>query len=201
MAAAEQTGVFASGLKMDRHRRGGHHHKKASTKPPEELLDYFKASAEIKEETGVRCLQIAGRIGDWGVKPEFYNEKELMDVLEHHNGFLTRLVLSGCDQVEDPALVFLKFCTQLRELNMNGCEKVTDRLMEGVAANCRTLKAVGLRRCNAITDAPVLEFAKSCPNLTALDLGYCVDVTDKGIEAVAKVCTSMTSFYISRGRD
>ena len=45
---ADPSGVFASGVRMERHRRGGqggHHHKKPSTKAPEELLDISPVSS------------------------------------------------------------------------------------------------------------------------------------------------------------
>ena len=84
---------------------------------------------------------------DFGCKPEAYDEKKLMDVLEHHNVSLHKLMLSGCEKIEDSTLPFLKFCTELRELNLNGCDKVSNRVLEGVAANCHTLRALGLRDC------------------------------------------------------
>ena len=197
---ADPSGVFASGVRMERHRRGGqggHHHKKPSTKAPEELLDYFKAGTVVKEETGVRCLEVAGRIMDFGCKPEAYDEKKLMDVLEHHNVSLHKLMLSGCEKIEDSTLPFLKFCTELRELNLNGCDKVSNRVLEGVAANCHTLRALGLRDCVDVQDEPILELARQCKHLTALDLSRCIDITDKSISAIAKGCHHLTSLYLS----
>ena len=189
------SGIFKSGLKQENHRRGRSGHRKPQ-KPPEERLDYFAAGAEIKDENGIRCVEIGNRIGDWGCRHNAYDKDKLMDVLEHHNVSLHRLVLAECQNVTDEALPYLKFCTQLLELNLSGCCEISDRCIEGVAANCRTLKSVGLRDCSNVSDKAVLEFARSCKNLTALDVSRCNLITDHSLEAMSKTCTSLTSLYL-----
>ena len=71
------SGTFKSGMKQEKHRRGRSGHRKPQ-KPPEERLDYFAAGAEIKDENGIRCVEIGNRIGDWGCRHNAYDKDKLM---------------------------------------------------------------------------------------------------------------------------
>ncbi|ERE68333.1 F-box/LRR-repeat protein 20 [Cricetulus griseus] len=110
-------------------------------------------------------------------------------------GFLRKLSLRGCLGVGDNALrTFAQNCRNIEVLNLNGCTKTTDAILEvarcsqltdvgftTLARNCHELEKMDLEECVQITDSTLIQLSIHCPRLQVLSLSHCELITDDGI--------------------
>jgi len=69
----------------------------------------------------------------------------------------------------------------LREVNVDGCEAVTDQDIKVLAATCgKSLTSFAAVACN-IGDNALKALAEECENLASLDISECHRVTDEGV--------------------
>src|SRR6266516_2422615 len=70
----------------------------------------------------------------------------------------------------------------VREVDLSGCEEITDAGIRELCKN-RGIESVDLSFCNRRTDSALVELAK-LPRLRAITLNWCYEVTDAGLEAL-----------------
>ena len=101
-------------------------------------------------------------------------------------------VLKG-DGLGDPEIMAIASLPQLRELDLSGCEEVTD----GSVSELRrlfSLEKLDLSFCNQITDASLIVLA-GLPALRFLNLNWCYGVTDAGLSALGQ-CQTLESLSL-----
>lgn len=88
---------------------------------------------------------------------------------------LTRLILAGCIEIKD--LYWIKYCTQMKVLNLDRC-MIDDRCLECIGA-LEALEALSLQSCEVLDSG--LQSLTRCTNLTYLDLSNNSNITDRSL--------------------
>lgn len=115
----------------------------------------------------------------------------LMDTDVSDAGLLE--VAKGCPQLQSLELDrtqvsnvgVLKNCTQLRNLVLCSCLKITDAAILELAQGCLRLESLDLTGCTGVTDASISFIAQSWPKMKCLDLDA-TGITQKCIDALPK---------------
>jgi hypothetical protein len=92
-------------------------------------------------------------------------------------------VLKG-DGLGDPEVLAIASLQSLRELDLSGCEEVTDTSVSELR-RVSSLQKIDLSFCNQITDASLIALA-GLPALRFLNLNWCYGVTDAGLSGLAR---------------
>jgi F-box and leucine-rich repeat protein 14 len=98
---------------------------------------------------------------------------------------LEELDLSGCELLTDEAGIELRKLLRLSTLDLSLCSLITDRSVAVLAA-LPVLCRLSLNWCYAITDAGLVKLAQSA-SLESVSLWSCEQVTDAGVEALSKL--------------
>jgi len=96
------------------------------------------------------------------------------------------LWLSGCSQIDDKALFYIRYLSSLRTLNLTGCKKITDVGMRSIPF-LEHLIRLSVFYCNQITDIGV-KLISQAPNIQTLDLSGCTLISDS---AICHIATSL----------
>lgn len=96
-------------------------------------------------------------------------------------------VLKG-DGVGDPEVIAIASLRSLRELDLSGCEEVTDSSVSELR-RVSALEKLDLSFCNQIMDSSLMALA-GLPALRFLNLNWCYGVTDSGLSALGQ-CKSL----------
>ena len=94
------------------------------------------------------------------------------------------------DGLGDPEVIAIASLRSLRELDLSGCEEVTDRSVSDLR-RVASLENVDLSLCNQITDSSLMALA-GLPVLRSINLNWCYGVTDSGLSALRQ-CESLES--------
>jgi F-box/leucine-rich repeat protein 2/20 len=135
-----------------------------------------------------------------------------------------RLNLRNCHRLTDVGLESVALCHNIQDLNLSGCEHITDAGICLVMNSCRSihhlniaytqigdwgLSAVGMCRsleyfsiagCQGITDLGLsfLEGGmRTRHRLRLLDMSECEHITDKGLHTVANMCPNLQCLLIA----
>ena len=92
------------------------------------------------------------------------------------------------DRLGDPEVIAIASFHFLKQLDLSGCEDVTDRSVTELRVVI-SLEKLDLSLCNQITDTSLIALA-GLPALRALNLNYCYDVADSGLNALGQ-CKSL----------
>jgi len=92
------------------------------------------------------------------------------------------------DDLGDPEVIAIASFPRLRDLDLSGCEEVTDRSVAELR-RVFSLKKLDLSFCNQITDSSLIALA-TLPALQFLNLNWCYGVTDSGLGALGQ-CKSL----------
>lgn len=92
---------------------------------------------------------------------------------------LTHLNLERCLAVDDTVIeALIEFCgSNLKELNINSCDKITENGFKQIAKHCRNLKKLDVGFCRAIDDSIVTEMINSIRDLQEIWLFSCNRIT------------------------
>ncbi|EJD73939.1 hypothetical protein LOAG_18676 [Loa loa] len=114
-------------------------------------------------------------------------------------GFLKRLSLRGCENVQENALrSFTLKCPNIEHLSLYKCKRVTDSTCEYLGRNCHRLVWLDLENCTAITDKSLRAVSEGCKNLEYLNISWCENVQNRGVQAVLQGCPKLSTL-ICRG--
>jgi Leucine-rich repeat (LRR) protein len=136
----------------------------------------------------------------------------VVDYLIAERPYISKLVLTLCDQISPSALARIGNFKKLASLDVSFCQTVTDEPLKSWAnlqclerlfmSHCRSITNDGIRSLKElpklkqfhlssshqlITDEGVELIAAQFPNLEILDLSYCKKVTDAGIKHLAQL--------------
>jgi len=110
---------------------------------------------------------------------------------------LREFEVQGCNKVGDKGLEALaQCCPALRRVDV-GRTKVGNLGVVSLSAACPHLVYVGLEACS-ITDTALTALAKGCGHLEKLQLKQCSAITDYGIEALVQGCPSLALLSLAR---
>jgi len=141
----------------------------------------------------------------------------VVDYLIVERPYISKLVLTLCDQLSPSALSRIGNFKKLTSLDVSFCQTVTDEPLKSWAnlqglerlfmSHCRSITNDGIRSLNTlpklkqfhlssshqlITDEGVELIAAQFPNLEILDLSYCKKITDAGIQHLSQLKSLQT---------
>ena len=117
-----------------------------------------------------------------------------------------RLDLVDYPGVDDKLLEQIaETCTQLEEINLQGCTDFTDKGLKSLAQKCSLLKKINLEGCKQITNEGLKTFAlHCCPQITHLDLRILDDIEniseiidDEFLKILFQRCHEIESLKVS----
>ena len=66
-------------------------------------------------------------------------------------------------------------CVIIERINLNGCERLSDKGLYAIARSCPELRHLEIQGCTNVTNAALFEVASYCVNLEYLDVtGRCI---------------------------
>jgi hypothetical protein len=120
---------------------------------------------------------------------------------------LVSLDLSGCTPLvsrqwsvlgwsPETVVAAVAGCSQLAELNLDGCIGVVDKDVVAISAGCPQLVSLSLSKCSDVTDDGVWAIAACLTQLTSLELGDCMQLTDRSLLMLAWGCWQLISLNL-----
>ncbi|MCF7799526.1 F-box-like domain-containing protein [Candidatus Babeliales bacterium] len=95
------------------------------------------------------------------------------------------------EYVGDSVLGSIKDCRNLRELNLENCQKITDNGLSHIAQGCNLLKKLNLYGCKKISDLGLALIAQRCPNLQDIELDFTDRLTNIGLQYLIENCRNL----------
>ncbi|KAF7818919.1 F-box protein [Senna tora] len=105
--------------------------------------------------------------------------------------------------IEDTHLILLKSkCLDslqgLQSLNLNGCQKISDKGIEAITSCCPQLKCFSIYWNVRVTDAGLIHLVKNCKRVVDLNLSGCKNISDRSLEFVADNYSDLESLNLTR---
>lgn len=163
-----------------------------------EQLDISKCSwlvnATLKKMIGI-CPQLTKLSLNSNVQLTFVEWAELQKLRQ-----LKALDISRCHQIhDDDFLLILKACTQVTELSLEECTRLTDRALFEIARNLKYLAILNIARCH-LSDGLLAEITSHCCYLRRLNITRCLAITAKGLLQALKPALELRELNISHCR-
>ncbi|XVF55962.1 hypothetical protein PTKIN_Ptkin06aG0077900 [Pterospermum kingtungense] len=86
----------------------------------------------------------------------------------------------------------------LESLNLNGCQKISDKGIEAITCCCPKLKVFSIYWNVRATDIGVKHLVKNCKHLVDLNLSGCKNLSDKSLQLVADNYQELESLNLTR---
>uniref|UniRef100_A0A9J2P2H8 F-box domain-containing protein n=1 Tax=Ascaris lumbricoides TaxID=6252 RepID=A0A9J2P2H8_ASCLU len=114
-------------------------------------------------------------------------------------GFLKKLSLRGCENVQEAALrSFTLRCPNIEHLSLYKCKRVTDSTCDYLGRNCHRMLWLDLENCTAITDKSLKAISEGCRQLEYLNISWCENIQDRGVQSILQGCSKLSTL-ICRG--
>nr|XP_010934275.1 F-box protein At3g58530 [Elaeis guineensis] len=116
---------------------------------------------------------------------------------------IKKINLEFARDVEDEHLILLRSkgiesLQGLESLNLNGCQKISDRGIEAITNVCPNLRALSIYWNVRITDLSIKHIAKNCKHIIDLNLSGCKNVTDQSLRLIAESYQDLEELNITR---
>jgi hypothetical protein len=111
---------------------------------------------------------------------KLYGLPEISDASLSQLGSLSNLQdldLSMCVKITDSGIENLVKAGSLRHLKLYGCKFLTSESLRHISKYCRHLKSISLYGNDQINEVTVMDLLLSCKNLHSLDLGSCKNIS------------------------
>ncbi|KAF7145505.1 hypothetical protein RHSIM_Rhsim04G0094400 [Rhododendron simsii] len=73
----------------------------------------------------------------------------------------------------------------LESLNLNGCQKISDRGVEAITSICPNLKVFSIYWNVRVTDTGIEHLVNNCKHIVDLNLSGCKNISDKSLQLIA----------------
>ncbi|DBA02156.1 TPA: hypothetical protein N0F65_004791, partial [Lagenidium giganteum] len=124
----------------------------------------------------------------------------LLKTLANQCPQIRTLLLGECTLVSDSGIVYVaQKCHQLEKIALNrsvSSERVTDTACVALGEHCPKLRDVNLSGCNFLTDAGIKWIADGCPELQVLDVSSVFHLTDASMRALSEACPVLKQLRI-----
>ncbi|XP_071644503.1 F-box/LRR-repeat protein 4-like [Temnothorax longispinosus] len=132
-----------------------------------------------------------------------FDVMDFINFLHNCGGRLTHLRLRNCEPVDNSVLLKIsEICKNLKELNLNGCERINDEgfsyleILNGLEhLNFSTLCIEAQRICKILQKNQRMQLKNSCRDLEVINLRPCHKLTSQGIDALAD-CKNLRKLYL-----
>lgn len=86
----------------------------------------------------------------------------------------------------------------LESLNLNGCQKISDKGIEAITTVCFNLKVFSIYWNVRVSDIGIKHLVKNCKRIVNLNLSGCKNITDKSLQLVADNYQYLESLNLTR---
>ncbi|KAJ3674581.1 hypothetical protein LUZ60_005197 [Juncus effusus] len=86
----------------------------------------------------------------------------------------------------------------LETLNLNACQKITDKGIEAITIICPNLNAISLYWNVGLTNESIKHIVKNCKHIIDLNLSGCKNITDKSMLLIADKYPNLEKLNITR---
>ncbi|VVC91974.1 unnamed protein product [Leptidea sinapis] len=104
---------------------------------------------------------------------------------------LRELDISGCNRITDVSLTYAFSFKELDKLNLSRCQQITHEGIKHLVKNCPSIEHLNLIDCYNLKDEAVIEIVKGLHRLQQLELRGCNQLTDKTLEGVKSFCKKL----------
>ncbi|XP_017255370.1 F-box protein At3g58530 [Daucus carota subsp. sativus] len=116
---------------------------------------------------------------------------------------VNQISLEFAQGVEDKHMELLKkkfnsSVQNLEHLNLNGCQKITDKGVEAITDACPKLKSFSIYWNVRVSDLSMTYLVKNCKNIVDLNLSGCKNISDKSLELIASNYQLLESLNLTR---
>ncbi|XP_003572520.1 F-box protein At3g58530 [Brachypodium distachyon] len=87
---------------------------------------------------------------------------------------------------------------ELEFMNLNACQKISDKGIEAVTSLCPNLRALSIYWIVGLKDASIGHIVKNCKQIMDLNLSGCKNISDKGMHLVADNYQGLRKLDITR---
>lgn len=92
--------------------------------------------------------------------------------------------------------LFGRFGKGLLLLSIRGDAHLSDECLDYCLSNCSQLKQVNITECPRLTDLSLLKLSDCCTQLKALDVRDCFSISDEGVLAVLRLCRFLSDLAL-----
>ncbi|XP_008775501.1 F-box protein At3g58530 isoform X2 [Phoenix dactylifera] len=116
---------------------------------------------------------------------------------------IKKINLEFARDIEDEHLILLRSkgiesLQGLENLNLNGCQKISDRGIEAITSVCPKLRAFSVYWNVRITDLSIKHIAENCRHIIDLNLSGCKNISDKSMHLIAESYQELEELNITR---
>ncbi|XP_072943138.1 uncharacterized protein [Epargyreus clarus] len=118
--------------------------------------------------------------------------------LDSYSGFslarlksLRELDISGCNKITDVSLTYAFAFKELKNLNLSRCQQITHVGVEHLVRNCPSIEYFNLMDCYNLKDEAVEVIVKGLRRLQYLELRGCNPLTDTTLHAIRTHCEKL----------
>lgn len=113
------------------------------------------------------------------------------------------LNLEFAQDIEDQHFIYVKEmrCISLESLellNLNACQKISDKGIEAVTSLCPNLHGLAIYWIVGLTDLSIVHITKNCKQILDLNLSGCKNISDKGIWLIANNYQALQKLNLTR---
>jgi len=107
------------------------------------------------------------------------------------------LDLGGCEKITDNSLLHIaKKYPSLQIINLSFCINITAEGIKALVHQCNSLHTISLCHCS-ISDQALFHIASSLPNLKSLSLSGCQHISDAAVQKLLAKCSDLQYLDIS----
>ncbi|KAL6877497.1 hypothetical protein ACP4OV_012712 [Aristida adscensionis] len=113
------------------------------------------------------------------------------------------LNLEFAQDIEDRHFIHLKEMSNislgdLDFLNLNACQKISDKGIEAVTTLCPNLRGLSIYWMVGLTDSSIMHVTNNCKQILNLNLSGCKNISDKGMRLIANNYQGLKKLDITR---
>ncbi|KAI4300655.1 hypothetical protein L6164_034006 [Bauhinia variegata] len=117
--------------------------------------------------------------------------------------YVKQINLEFARDVEDAHLILLKSkCSGslqiLESLNLNGCQKVSDKGIEAITSCCPLLKIFSIYWNVRVTDTGLVCLVRNCKHIVDLNISGCKNISDRSLQFIAENYPGLESLNLTR---
>ncbi|KAH8939466.1 hypothetical protein BDL97_15G038900 [Sphagnum fallax] len=141
-------------------------------------------------EAGLKALGQCGTLGAVNAGQAHGVTDAVVSALCEGNLSLKSLVLS-CGNLSDAALKAIAMCTQMEELALHGCSRISNNGLRLLSAGCVWMRYISLSYCDHLSDYGVVQLARGCPRLVKVRLDGCRLLSNPSVRALCELCPKL----------
>ncbi|XP_044595900.1 F-box/LRR-repeat protein 14 [Cotesia glomerata] len=161
----------------------------------------------IPELTDSRLKIRLGSRAEEEIVRDAYRKREVMEMCEDttslceldiFSGFslirlkgLRELDLTGCNKVTDVSLKHAFTFPELRVLDLSMCQQITHVGLDYLTKNNQAIEDLNLSKCHNVTDIGILYIAQRLYRLKRLQIRGCSQLTDHGLAGIKSYCKNL----------